>query len=64
MLMCNICFQLASERCQKSFAQAEGDKDKELKMMLNWAFEGFLPTGSDGFAPPGMYRCFLEYFKT
>ncbi len=50
----NVChLQLAGERCRKSFAEAEGNKEKELKLMLDWAFEGFLPTGPDGFAPPG-----------
>ncbi|XP_070765977.1 DNA (cytosine-5-)-methyltransferase 3 beta, duplicate a [Enoplosus armatus] len=44
--------ELASERCGKSFAEAEGNKGKELKLMLDWAFEGFLPTGPEGFVPP------------
>ncbi|XP_068598946.1 DNA (cytosine-5)-methyltransferase 3A-like [Brachionichthys hirsutus] len=44
--------ELAGERCSKSFAEAEGIKEKELKLMLDWAFEGFLPTGPEGFAPP------------
>uniref|UniRef100_A0A8C7ZD26 DNA (cytosine-5-)-methyltransferase n=1 Tax=Oryzias sinensis TaxID=183150 RepID=A0A8C7ZD26_9TELE len=44
--------ELAAERSRKSFADAEGDKEKELKLMLEWAFEGFLPTGPEGFAPP------------
>ncbi|XP_068180312.1 DNA (cytosine-5-)-methyltransferase 3 beta, duplicate a [Antennarius striatus] len=44
--------ELAGERCSKSFAKAEGNKEKELKLMLNWAFEGFLPTGPEGFTPP------------
>uniref|UniRef100_A0A669ERT7 DNA (cytosine-5-)-methyltransferase n=1 Tax=Oreochromis niloticus TaxID=8128 RepID=A0A669ERT7_ORENI len=26
-------------------------EEKELKLMLDWAFEGFLPTGPDGFIP-------------
>uniref|UniRef100_A0A3B5AH17 DNA (cytosine-5-)-methyltransferase n=1 Tax=Stegastes partitus TaxID=144197 RepID=A0A3B5AH17_9TELE len=30
------------------------DKEKELKLMLDWAFEGFLPTGPEGFLPAGM----------
>lgn len=47
--------QLAGERCSKSFAEAEGDREKELKLMLDWAFKGFLPTGPEGFVPPG--RC-------
>uniref|UniRef100_A0A7N6BB81 DNA (cytosine-5-)-methyltransferase n=1 Tax=Anabas testudineus TaxID=64144 RepID=A0A7N6BB81_ANATE len=42
------------ERCEKSFADAEGSKEKELKLMLDWAFEGFLPTGPEGFQPPGI----------
>ncbi|XP_038578809.1 DNA (cytosine-5-)-methyltransferase 3 beta, duplicate a isoform X3 [Micropterus salmoides] len=44
--------ELASERCGKSFAEAAGNKEKELKLMLDWAFEGFLPTGPEGFLPP------------
>uniref|UniRef100_A0A671VS90 DNA (cytosine-5-)-methyltransferase n=1 Tax=Sparus aurata TaxID=8175 RepID=A0A671VS90_SPAAU len=44
--------ELAGERCAKSFAAAEGNKEKELKLMLDWAFEGFLPTGPEGFLPP------------
>uniref|UniRef100_A0A4W6EGQ0 DNA (cytosine-5-)-methyltransferase n=1 Tax=Lates calcarifer TaxID=8187 RepID=A0A4W6EGQ0_LATCA len=46
--------ELAGERCGKSFAEAKGSKEKELKLMLDWAFEGFLPTGPEGFVPPGM----------
>uniref|UniRef100_UPI0037E7674B DNA (cytosine-5-)-methyltransferase 3 beta, duplicate a n=1 Tax=Semicossyphus pulcher TaxID=241346 RepID=UPI0037E7674B len=44
--------EVAGERCGKSFAAAEGNKEKEMKLMLEWAFEGFLPTGPDGYAPP------------
>ncbi|TKS76826.1 DNA (cytosine-5)-methyltransferase 3B [Collichthys lucidus] len=44
--------ELASERCGKSFSKADGNKEKELKLMLDWAFEGFLPTGPEGFTPP------------
>uniref|UniRef100_A0A8C9Z9Z8 DNA (cytosine-5-)-methyltransferase n=1 Tax=Sander lucioperca TaxID=283035 RepID=A0A8C9Z9Z8_SANLU len=44
--------ELAGERCGKSFAEAEGNKEKELKLMLEWASEGFLPTGPEGFVPP------------
>ncbi|KAM9751469.1 DNA (cytosine-5-)-methyltransferase 3 beta, duplicate a [Menidia menidia] len=44
--------ELAGERCGKSFSQAEGSKEKELKLMLEWASEGFLPTGPEGFLPP------------
>ncbi|KAM9856149.1 DNA (cytosine-5-)-methyltransferase 3 beta, duplicate a [Aulostomus maculatus] len=44
--------ELAGERCGKSFPETQGNKEKELKLMLNWAFEGFLPTGPEGFTPP------------
>ncbi|XP_031701182.1 DNA (cytosine-5-)-methyltransferase 3 beta, duplicate a isoform X3 [Anarrhichthys ocellatus] len=43
--------ELAGERCRKSFAEAKGNKEKELKMMLDWASGGFLPSGPEGFAP-------------
>ncbi|XP_034731435.1 DNA (cytosine-5-)-methyltransferase 3 beta, duplicate a isoform X3 [Etheostoma cragini] len=43
--------ELAGERCGKSFAEAEGNKERELKLMLEWASEGFLPTGPEGFIP-------------
>nr|XP_057907355.1 DNA (cytosine-5-)-methyltransferase 3 beta, duplicate a isoform X2 [Doryrhamphus excisus] len=43
--------ELAGERCEKSFEDAKGDKEKELKLMLDWAFEGFLPSGPEGFTP-------------
>uniref|UniRef100_A0A669CL19 DNA (cytosine-5-)-methyltransferase n=1 Tax=Oreochromis niloticus TaxID=8128 RepID=A0A669CL19_ORENI len=43
--------ELAGERCGKSFPEAQGSEEKELKLMLDWAFEGFLPTGPDGFIP-------------
>ncbi|XP_077580380.1 DNA (cytosine-5)-methyltransferase 3C-like [Stigmatopora nigra] len=42
----------ASERCEKSFEEAKGDKEKEMKLMLDWAFNGFLPSGPSGFATP------------
>uniref|UniRef100_A0A667XES9 DNA (cytosine-5-)-methyltransferase n=1 Tax=Myripristis murdjan TaxID=586833 RepID=A0A667XES9_9TELE len=44
--------ELAGERCGKSFTEAAGNKEEELKLMLDWAFGGFLPTGPDGFTPP------------
>lgn len=61
----NVCtLQLAGERCGKSFAKAEGKKENELKLMLNWASEGFLPTGPEGFAPPGMCTFINIYLFT
>ncbi|XP_062282462.1 DNA (cytosine-5-)-methyltransferase 3 beta, duplicate a [Scomber scombrus] len=44
--------ELAGERSGKSFAAAGGNKEKELKLMLDWAFQGFLPKGPEGFTPP------------
>uniref|UniRef100_A0A4W5KQ26 DNA (cytosine-5-)-methyltransferase n=1 Tax=Hucho hucho TaxID=62062 RepID=A0A4W5KQ26_9TELE len=43
--------ELAGERCEKSFLAA-GNKQEELKLMLDWAHSGFHPTGPDGFNPP------------
>uniref|UniRef100_A0A8C5E0E8 DNA (cytosine-5-)-methyltransferase n=1 Tax=Gouania willdenowi TaxID=441366 RepID=A0A8C5E0E8_GOUWI len=43
--------ELASERCGKTFPQVDGDKEKELKLMMDWASEGFLPNGPEGFTP-------------
>uniref|UniRef100_A0A8C7Q2U9 DNA (cytosine-5-)-methyltransferase n=1 Tax=Oncorhynchus mykiss TaxID=8022 RepID=A0A8C7Q2U9_ONCMY len=42
--------ELAGERCEKSFLAA-GNKQEELKLMLDWAHSGFQPTGPDGFNP-------------
>ncbi|XP_034091529.1 DNA (cytosine-5)-methyltransferase 3A-like isoform X4 [Gymnodraco acuticeps] len=44
--------ELAGERCGKSFSGKGGTKEKELKLMLDWASEGFLPSGPKGFLPP------------
>uniref|UniRef100_A0A4W4G9J9 DNA (cytosine-5-)-methyltransferase n=1 Tax=Electrophorus electricus TaxID=8005 RepID=A0A4W4G9J9_ELEEL len=46
--------ELAGERCSKSF-NSTGNKEEELKMMLDWALGGFQPTGPNGFAPPVSY---------
>uniref|UniRef100_W5KJQ2 DNA (cytosine-5-)-methyltransferase n=1 Tax=Astyanax mexicanus TaxID=7994 RepID=W5KJQ2_ASTMX len=46
--------ELASERCSKTFS-ATGNKEEEAKAMLSWAFEGFQPTGPEGFTPPSSY---------
>lgn len=56
--------QLAGERCSKSFVEAKGDREKELKLMLDWAFKGFLPTGPEGFLPPGKCTCRSLYLFT
>ncbi|KAL1020963.1 hypothetical protein UPYG_G00006950 [Umbra pygmaea] len=43
--------ELASERCEMSFSKA-GNKEEELRLMLDWAHGGFLPSGPEGFNPP------------
>ncbi|XP_062315006.1 DNA (cytosine-5-)-methyltransferase 3 beta, duplicate a isoform X1 [Osmerus eperlanus] len=44
--------ELAGERCEKSFDLSSGNKEEEPKVMLEWAFGGFLPSGPEGFLPP------------
>uniref|UniRef100_A0A4W4G9J5 DNA (cytosine-5-)-methyltransferase n=1 Tax=Electrophorus electricus TaxID=8005 RepID=A0A4W4G9J5_ELEEL len=46
--------ELAGERCSKSF-NSTGNKEEELKMMLDWALGGFQPTGPNGFLS-SLYR--------
>uniref|UniRef100_UPI0037E8F48C uncharacterized protein n=1 Tax=Semicossyphus pulcher TaxID=241346 RepID=UPI0037E8F48C len=48
-----LSLQEAALRCQKQFSADLMDKDEQLKQMLDWAFGGFLPTGSDGLDPEG-----------
>ncbi|XP_030639440.1 DNA (cytosine-5-)-methyltransferase 3 beta, duplicate a [Chanos chanos] len=43
--------ELAGERCEKSFPDTV-NREEELKVMLDWAFGGFQPTGPVGFIPP------------
>uniref|UniRef100_A0A3B3ZLC9 DNA (cytosine-5-)-methyltransferase n=1 Tax=Periophthalmus magnuspinnatus TaxID=409849 RepID=A0A3B3ZLC9_9GOBI len=50
--------EFAAERCGKSFGVGL-DKESEVKEMLRWAHDGFLPTGTDGFMPPGMSKLFM-----
>ncbi|KAI4793965.1 hypothetical protein KUCAC02_032365, partial [Chaenocephalus aceratus] len=52
--------ELAGERCGKSFSAKGGTKEKELKLMLDWASEGFLPSGPEGFLPPDAAAALLE----
>ncbi|XP_040908571.1 uncharacterized protein LOC121191479 [Toxotes jaculatrix] len=41
----------AALRCKKEFSECLGDSDELLNQMIDWAFEGFLPTGPGGFKP-------------
>ncbi|XP_036386719.1 uncharacterized protein LOC118779008 [Megalops cyprinoides] len=45
--------ELAADRCGKVFPAVKGgSREDELKVMLEWAFGGFAPSGPDGFQPP------------
>ncbi|KAG9332523.1 hypothetical protein JZ751_014621, partial [Albula glossodonta] len=45
--------QVAAHRCGKTFPPAQlGKRGEELKLMLDWAFGGFKPTGPEAFSPP------------
>ncbi|XP_064161152.1 DNA (cytosine-5)-methyltransferase 3A-like isoform X2 [Anguilla rostrata] len=45
--------ELAVDRCGKVFPPGkDGGKDEEIKVMMDWAFGGFEPSGPDGFQPP------------
>uniref|UniRef100_A0AAY4EAW6 DNA (cytosine-5-)-methyltransferase n=1 Tax=Denticeps clupeoides TaxID=299321 RepID=A0AAY4EAW6_9TELE len=43
--------ELAVERAAKTFDSKPENRSEELKVMLEWAMGGFLPTGPDGFFP-------------
>ncbi|XP_023812790.1 DNA (cytosine-5)-methyltransferase 3B isoform X2 [Oryzias latipes] len=43
--------QEAALRCKKQFSVPLKEREKLLKQMLDWAEEGFQPTGPDGFKP-------------
>uniref|UniRef100_A0A8D3B2L7 DNA (cytosine-5-)-methyltransferase n=1 Tax=Scophthalmus maximus TaxID=52904 RepID=A0A8D3B2L7_SCOMX len=43
--------QEAALRCKKRFSASPEDRDELLKQMMDWAFEGFQPSGPDGFKP-------------
>ncbi|XP_062314360.1 uncharacterized protein LOC134018441 isoform X2 [Osmerus eperlanus] len=44
--------QVAAERCMKVFCPDSDKREEELRVMLDWAFGGFKPSGPSGFAPP------------
>ncbi|KAL4630650.1 hypothetical protein GN956_G16307 [Arapaima gigas] len=45
--------ELAAERCGKVFSSVPEDHpDEDLKAMMDWAFDGFKPSGPHGFQPP------------
>ena len=51
MCVC-VCVQVAAERCMKVFYPDSATREEELRVMLDWAFGGFKPSGPSGFAPP------------
>uniref|UniRef100_A0A6Q2XHE0 DNA (cytosine-5-)-methyltransferase n=1 Tax=Esox lucius TaxID=8010 RepID=A0A6Q2XHE0_ESOLU len=44
--------QLVASRCRKVFSLGSDEREEHLRVMLDWAFGGFKPTGPDGFKPP------------
>ncbi|KAL1021359.1 hypothetical protein UPYG_G00012300 [Umbra pygmaea] len=48
--------QLAGSRCKKDFSMGSDEREEHLRVMLDWAFGGFKPTGPDGFKPPLQYK--------
>uniref|UniRef100_A0A4W5M1D2 DNA (cytosine-5-)-methyltransferase n=1 Tax=Hucho hucho TaxID=62062 RepID=A0A4W5M1D2_9TELE len=44
--------QVAALRCRKVFSLGSDEREEHLRVMLDWAFGGFKPTGPDGFQPP------------
>ncbi|KAL2104308.1 hypothetical protein ACEWY4_001176 [Coilia grayii] len=48
--------QEAAERCEKEFSLRTDNKEELLRHMLDWAFDGFKPTGPDGFKPNGKIK--------
>ncbi|XP_030623652.1 uncharacterized protein LOC115806935 [Chanos chanos] len=43
--------QVAASRCGKAFSLETDCRDELLRVMLDWALEGFKPTGPEGFRP-------------
>uniref|UniRef100_A0A6Q2YLU9 DNA (cytosine-5-)-methyltransferase n=1 Tax=Esox lucius TaxID=8010 RepID=A0A6Q2YLU9_ESOLU len=54
MMCCLMCviMQLVASRCRKVFSLGSDEREEHLRVMLDWAFGGFKPTGPDGFKPP------------
>ncbi|KAM4563623.1 DNA (cytosine-5)-methyltransferase 3B-like, partial [Odontesthes bonariensis] len=46
-----LSLQEAALRCEKQFSASLEDRDELLKQMLDWALEGFQPSGPDGLKP-------------
>ncbi|XP_048097329.1 uncharacterized protein LOC125293455 isoform X1 [Alosa alosa] len=52
--------QTAAERCGKIFTLKTDNKDELLRQMLDWAFNGFMPSGPDGLKPLPQTDCPTE----
>uniref|UniRef100_A0A8C7S0X3 DNA (cytosine-5-)-methyltransferase n=1 Tax=Oncorhynchus mykiss TaxID=8022 RepID=A0A8C7S0X3_ONCMY len=44
--------QVAASRCRKVFSLGSEKQEEHLGEMVDWAFDGFKPSGPDGFQPP------------
>lgn len=51
MLVVSVCLQVAAERAEKVFSLKTDSTDELLRLMLDWAFGGFQPSGPDGLKP-------------
>uniref|UniRef100_A0A8C7S5J1 DNA (cytosine-5-)-methyltransferase n=1 Tax=Oncorhynchus mykiss TaxID=8022 RepID=A0A8C7S5J1_ONCMY len=45
-------FSVAASRCRKVFSLGSEKQEEHLGEMVDWAFDGFKPSGPDGFQPP------------
>lgn len=48
--------QVSSKRSRMFFSPDTDCKDELIRVMLNWAFEGFKPSGVNGLQPPSDYN--------
>lgn len=46
-----VCLQVAAERAEKVFSLTTDSNDELLRLMLDWAFGSFKPSGPDGLRP-------------
>uniref|UniRef100_A0A4W5M3S2 DNA (cytosine-5-)-methyltransferase n=1 Tax=Hucho hucho TaxID=62062 RepID=A0A4W5M3S2_9TELE len=47
-----LLFSVSLCECRKVFSLGSDEREEHLRVMLDWAFGGFKPTGPDGFQPP------------
>uniref|UniRef100_A0A667Y0M7 DNA (cytosine-5-)-methyltransferase n=1 Tax=Myripristis murdjan TaxID=586833 RepID=A0A667Y0M7_9TELE len=50
--VCMCMYQAAAVNYKMKFPDCSGDREEQLRLMLDWAFGGFQPSGPDGHKPP------------